>query len=154
MKKIALFAVAAVAVSGCDFAGGAGVLLPAASLEVSNLPATNGQASWDADGAPDVVVEIQNAAGRAVFASEVLEDFDVSQPLRVTVGGEVEVPFSTMQMTVAVYDVDTSVADSQLMTRSARFSVEDLAGATELQLEPQVGGASFSVRRSQAPTAE
>jgi hypothetical protein len=55
---------------------------------------------------------------------------------------------------VAVYDVDTSVADSQLMTRSARFSVEDLAGATELQLEPQVGGASFSVRRSQAPTAE
>ena len=149
MKKLALIALAAVAMSGCDFAGGTGGdALPLAGITVANLPQTNAGAAWDADGNPDVIVEVQNAAGRAVYRSAIQEDYDVSEPVSVTVSEFVEVPFSTMQVTIAVYDVDGGLQDSNLMARSSRFSAEELAAAEGLTLQAQSGDTSFSVQRS------
>ncbi|MBZ0089508.1 MAG: hypothetical protein K8H90_03915 [Thermoanaerobaculia bacterium] len=154
MKKLAFIALAAVAMSGCDFAGGSGSdSLPLAGLQVANLPQTNAGVAWDADGNPDVIVEIQNAAGRAVYRSEIHQDFDISQPFSVAVTEAVEIPFSTVQMTVAVYDVDSGLQDSEIMARSSRFSAEDLAATPELALQAQSGETTFSVQRTAAAPA-
>lgn len=145
MKKLTLVALGALALTGCDFAGGSaeGVALPVASIQASGLTIPNGAA--DADGAADVFVEIQNAAGQTIWRSATQNNADVSQAISVSVPEAVEVAAGTQGVTVAVWDFDTSFTDSQLIARSNEFTADQLAAQPEISLAAGVGTGSFMV---------
>ncbi len=134
MKKIALVALGALAITGCDFAGGDAfsVALPVASIQSSDLVIPADAA--DADGRADMFVEIQNAAGQTMWRSETRMDADPSEAASFSVPEAVNVAASTQGVTVAVWDYDTSYTDSQLISRSQAFTADQLVAQPELSL--------------------
>lgn len=128
MKKLALLALGALAVTGCDFVGGdaVGVALPISSIQATGLPA-------GADATPDIFVEIQNAVGQTIWRSETQIDYTDSA-LSISVPASVEVAAATQALSVSVWDYGTSYTDSQLMARSAGFTADQLATQAEIGL--------------------
>ena len=127
-KSLTLVALGALALTGCDFAGSTGAaLVPAASIQVSGLPATNGSSAWDSDGSSaDVYVEIVNPSGRSVFRSAVQEDV-ASDVLTFEIDEAVEIPFSSMAMHVRVFETDGDVILAQRMAKSESFTLDQIA---------------------------
>lgn len=134
MKALALTAIGALALSGCDFAGTTDfVAVPVANVQLNNLPAAQADGTpWDADGAADVFVEIQNGAGRTIWRSEQLTDAQLAAP--IVIPAAIEVASATTGVMVTVFDYDTSLFDSQLMARSTTFSASELSAGSELEL--------------------
>ena len=151
MKKIALVALGALVLTGCDFAGGDadGVRLSVASIQADGLtiPAT----AADADGMADVFVEIQNTAGQTIWRSATQTDANVGQGVSVSVPEAVQVAAGTQAINVTVWDYDTSYTDSQLISRSQSFSADQIAAQPEISLAASVGSGSFTVRRDASP---
>ena len=146
MRTLFLFSVGAVALAGCDFSGGsdAAVTAPFASLQATGLPAENRRAPWDADGtAPDVFFEIQDVSGRSLDRSQP----DPTGAATATIPAGTELPSSTMPLRIAVYDFDESLAASSLMARSAVFTADQVATASETQIAAESGPAQFTVVR-------
>ncbi|GAB5535512.1 MAG: hypothetical protein Rubg2KO_17610 [Rubricoccaceae bacterium] len=146
-KSILLVAAGVFALSGCDFAGSTdSATVPVASIEVSGLQTSNGQEAWDADGtAPDVYVEIRNAAGRAIYRSEVRENTDASS-LEFSVDSEVEIPFSAMAMYINVYETDGDPVLAREMAASQAFTVDQLAEG-DVELSDSARGTQMRVVR-------
>lgn len=134
MKALALTALGALALTGCDFSGSSDfVAIPVANVQIDNLPAMQPDGTpWDADGAPEVFFEIQNSAGRAIWRSEQLSEAQLAQPIAIPEA--VEVASATTGVTVAVFDFDTNLFESQLMARSTSFSASELSAASQLTL--------------------
>ena len=149
MRKLILFSAGAFALAGCDFSGGSdAVTAPFASLQATNLPAEDGRTAWDADGTtPDVFFEIQDVSGRSVYRSAVQADADITASISAAVAAGTEIPSSTLALRVAVYDFDESLASSDLMARSAVFTAEQVASASETQIAAESGSAQFTVVR-------
>jgi hypothetical protein len=146
MHKLFLFSAGALALAGCDFAGGsADATAPIASLQVSDLPAAT-----ETDGsAPDVFFEIQDVNGRSYYRSAVVNDADISAGASAAISGAVEIPSSTMPLQISVYDFDDSLNESTLMARSTRFTADEIAAAAELSLASAdaASAARFTVTR-------
>ena len=125
MKKFLALAACAALLTGCDFAGGAGVdpvAFSSLTITASPLPA-------DEDGsAPDLYVEIQDAGGRAIYqAPSVLENASASAfPYTLEGGGEFV--GSTRSYFVVIMDRDADGYD--LVASSAAFSADDLRAST------------------------
>lgn len=157
MKKSTLLVAAGVlALSGCDFAGSTdSATVPVASIEVSGLPASNGTTAWEVDGtAPDVYVEIRNAAGRAVYRSEVKENV-ATDDVSFAIDSEVTIPFSSMAMYVTVFESDGDPVFAEQMGNSEAFTLDQLVDG-DLELSDSARGTQMRVVRkasaSQAPT--
>jgi len=157
MKKSTLLVAAGVlALSGCDFAGSTDAsTVPVASIEVSGLQTSNGQEAWDADGtAPDVYVEIRNAAGRAIYRSEVRENTEATA-LEFSVDSAVEIPFSAMAMYINVYETDGDPVLAREMAASQAFTLDQLVEG-DVQLSDSERGTQMRVVRkgsaSETPT--
>lgn len=150
MHKLTLLAaLGALTLSACDF-GSSGVDFTTdagiASVEVTDLRPIHRGENWDADGNPDVFIEVRNASGRAFYRSEVIPDADVSQALRFDVS-DVFVASPTMPMFVAVFDMDEDLVHSQEMATSGAFTAEDLrAGELTLGDEGRSSNAQIAVR--------
>lgn len=145
-KSLTLMAAGALALTGCDFAGSTDSSpLPVSSIQVSSLPAMTGGEPWDSDGtAPDVYVEIRNAAGRAVFRSDVQQDVE-ADVLTFAVDSGLEVAFSTMAMHVSVFETDGDVILAREMAETPSFTIDQLAGG-DLQLsDKQDRGAQIRI---------
>ena len=152
MYKLTLFAAAgAFLLTGCDFSSsGADLTTDAgiASVEISSLSQTFRGEAWDADGAPDVFIELRNAAGRAFYRSEVIADADISETIAFEVD-EALVGSPTIPLFIAVFDMDDSLVHSQEMATSAAFTVEDMAaGALQLEGTGRGANARFEIRAS------
>lgn len=149
MKKSILLAAAGVlALSGCDFAGSTdSATVPVASIQVSNLPASNGQEAWDTDGtAPDIYVEIRNAAGRAIYRSEVRENTEASD-LTFDVDTVVEIPFSALAMYVNVYESDGDPIFARSMGTSEAFTLDQLVEGDVMLSDTENRGTQMRVVR-------
>lgn len=152
MKKSTLLVAAGIfALSGCDFAGSTdSATVPVASIEVSGLPASNGQEAWDADGtAPDVYVEIRNAAGRAIYRSEVRENTEASD-LDFTINETVEIPFSGLAMYVNVYESDGDPVFAREMAASEAFTLDQLVESDVVLSDQKNRGTQIRVVRKGA----
>ena len=155
-KSLTLLAAGAFALTGCDFAGGTEAsIVPVASIEVSNLPAANGQQAWDADGtAPDVYVEIRNAAGRAIYRSEAQQDV-TAETVSFPVSAAIEVPFAAMAMYINVYETDGDPIFAQEMAASDAFTIDQLAtGDVSLSDIKDRGAQITIVSKAQVSAAE
>ena len=132
--------------TGCDFVGDSdSVALPIAAIEVDDLPAARQNAEWDDDSAPDIVLEIQNAAGRALYRSEPINDVDVEAgPFRFDIPA-VSTPSPALPLYVVVYETDGDYTTDLLMRTSESFRVADLSGADVVELG-DVRGRDFSAR--------
>ena len=151
-KSITLVAAGVLALSGCDFAGSTdSAIVPVSSIEVSGIPSSNGQASWDSDGtAPDVYVEIRNAAGRAIYRSEVRENTEATS-LEFSVDSAVEIPFSAMAMYVNVYETDGDPVLAREMAASQAFTLDQL-GDGDVSLSDESRGTQMRVVRKASNT--
>ena len=155
-KSILLVAAGVLALSGCDFAGSTdSATVPVASIEVSGLQASNGEDPWDSDGtAPDVYVEIRNAAGRAIYRSEIKENTEASD-LEFSVSSAIEIPFSAMAMYINVYETDGDPVLAQEMAASQAFTLDQLVEG-DVELSDSARGTQMRVVRkasvSDAPT--
>ena len=148
MKKIALVALGALAITGCDFAGDTAdtVALSVGSIQAENLSAPAGVA--DADGMVDAFVEIQNAAGQTVWRSATQNDADASQ-LTFNVPEAVQVGASTQALSIAVWDYDTDYyTGSQLIARSQTFTAEEMAA--QPQITRTAGTGTVTIRSAAA----
>ncbi|MFN3597459.1 MAG: hypothetical protein ACK41D_09350 [Rubricoccaceae bacterium] len=147
MKKLLLLAAVAVSLSGCDFAGASeGAAFPAASIQITNLPASYA----DDDGGFDLVIDVRNAAGRAYFRAEqrVNSAEELARGVDVAVNAAQSIPFSTMPLFVGVYETDGDDTSARIMAVSQSFTVEQLAAAqAPLQLGTLRGSASFRIAR-------
>ena len=144
MRKLFLFSAGALALAGCDFAGGsdAAATAPIASLQAANVPA----AGWDTDGsAADTFFEIQDPSGRSLYRSEI----DAAGGTTAAVPAGVAIPSSTIGLRVALYDFDESLRTSTLMARSAMFTAAQVSAASSdsTQFAAESGTASFTVVR-------
>ena len=154
-KSITLVALSALALTGCDFAGStASVAVPAASIQVSGLPATNGANAWDNDGtSADVYVEIVNGSGRSIYRSAVQENV-ASDVLTFDVDETVEIPFSAMAMHVRVFETDGDIILAQRMAKSESFTLDQFAQG-DVQVADASNGTQIRVVSStQAQIAE
>ena len=154
-KSLTLVALSALALTGCDFAGSSeSAVVPAASIQVSGLPATNGSSAWDADGtSADVYVEIVNPSGRSVYRSAVQENV-ASDQLTFEIGEAVQIPFSGMAMHVRVFETDGDVILAQQMAKSESFTLDQVAQG-DVQVSDARNGTQIRVVSSaQAPIAE
>ena len=156
MKQISALALSLVVLAGCDFVGAESALVPIASLSVEGLPNSDrGGVPWDDDGtAPDIFIEIQNAAGRSFYQSEVIQDADVDAPLAFSLADAVEVPFSAMPMFVVVYESDGNPSEAAFMMTAEGFEAADLLAQPTLVLRDIRGNRqSFAVEVTSAATA-
>ena len=145
MRKLILFSAGALALAGCDFAGGSDDVTASISrIQASGLPAAS-----DPDGsAPDVFFEVQDITGRSFYRSAVVENADISQEAVAAISGSVSVPSSTMPLQISVYDYDTSLTESTLMARSTTFTADEVAATPELTLDATASaGTQFTVVR-------
>ena len=149
MHKLFLFSAGALALAGCDFAGGtADATAPIASLQVTGLPATA-----ETDGStPDVFFEIQDASGRSYYRSAVADNAAWTGSSEAAISGAVEIPSSRMPLQISVYDFDNTLNESTLMARSTRFTSDEIAASAELSLASAdaASAARFTVTRGSA----
>ena len=147
MRKTVLFTLGALALAGCDFAGGSSAVAPIASLKAENLPAATGPSA-------DLFFEVQDATGRSFYRSAVQEGASTEE-IQASLPAGFEIPSATSTMYVAVFDFEGTLLDSKLVARSVGFTAADLT-ATPLVLQdaPFRGSrdsdATFTVARSGA----
>ena len=149
MRNLLLFSVGALALAGCDFAGGSsGAAAPIASLQAANLPAATGATA-------DLFFEIQDATGRAYYRSAIQSGASTVS-LTDTVTETISIPSSAAPMYVAVYDFESSFHTSDLLARSAAFTGADLAAAAQITrddapfMSSAPNEATFTITRSTA----
>lgn len=147
MKTFALLAVGALALSACDFAGSGPEMsdLGINRIAVSDLPAA---AFNDAGGTADVFIEIQNHAGQTVWRSRTFTAATPDQAFDVRLSEAVMVASRTQDLTVAVWDFDGSLYDSQLIARSVTFKPADVT-PQPMALAARTGAGSFTLNAAQ-----
>ncbi len=145
MRKTVLFTLGALALAGCDFAGGSSATAPIASLKAQNLPAATGPSA-------DLFFEVQDATGRSFYRSAVQQGANLNE-IQASVPAGFQIPSATSTMYVAVFDFEGTLLDSKLVARSAGFTAADLSGSDlVLQDAPFRGSAdsdaTFTISRS------
>lgn len=140
-KLILTAAVGALALTGCDFSESAAPASPVSvsSIEVSDLR----ERAWDADGNPDVFVEIRNLAGRAYYRSAPIQDADVSGTLVFEVSEAVMAAAPNAPLIVGVFDMDEDLVHSDEMGYTTSFTAADLAAG---DVERAAGSATVTLR--------
>ncbi len=147
MRKTVLFTLGALALAGCDFAGGSSAVAPIASLKAENLPAATGPSA-------DLFFEVQDATGRSFYRSAVQQDASTAE-VQTSLPAGFEIPSATSTMYIAVFDFEGTVLTSKIVARSTGFTAADLTAAPlVLQDEPFQSAANsdatFTVTRSTA----
>ena len=147
MRKTVLFTLGALALAGCDFAGGSGATAPIASLKAQNLPATAGPSA-------DLFFEVQDATGRSFYRSAVQQGASTDE-IEASLPAGFEIPSATSTMYVAVFDYENSLLESKLVSRSAGFTATDITAAPLVLEDAPFRGspdsdATFTVTRSGA----
>jgi hypothetical protein len=140
--------------AGCDFVGdGDSVLIPVSAVEVDALPLDLDGQAWDADSPPDILIEIQNAAGRAVYRSEPLMDVDLTAgPFRFEIPAT-EASNPTLPLFVTVYESGGDFTLDRRMRTSEAFRVAEIASEDVVELG-DIRGRGLEVRLEVAAPAQ
>ena len=141
---LALCAILAPALTGCDFVGSTyTVPLSVSSVRVDGLPLTDRGEAWDSDSNPDIVLEIQNAAGRSLYRSEPMTDVDLAAgPITYDIP-EVTIPSLTTPLYVVMFETDGDRLTDQSLRTSVPFRATELEGVEMIGLG-DIQGRSFS----------
>ena len=147
MRKTLLFSLGALALAGCDFAGGSDAVAPIASLQAANLPAVT-------TGSAELFFEVQDAGGRSYYRSEIQQGASTDS-VQTSLPTGFDIPSTTSTMYIAVFDYETSILQSRLLARSTGFTAADLTAAPLVLQDAPFGGAgdseaTFTVTRSSA----
>ena len=152
---LALCAILAPALSGCDFVGSTyDVPLSVSSVRVDGLPLSNRGEAWDADSDPDIVLEIQNAAGRTLYRSEPMTDVDLTAgPITYDISN-VTIPSLTTPLYVVMFETDGDRLTDHSLRTSFPFRASELEGVEMIGLG-DIQGRSFSAEIwASTPSAE
>lgn len=129
MMRLSVVALCAALLTGCDFAGGLGD--PVASVANTTLIAAPLDASggWDPDGAPDLLVEVQDISGRAIYRSQVFENTALIPEGGLDLNDGFDVFNDFRSYYIVLIDVDPD--GYELIAVSEAFNAEALANATD-----------------------